>query len=334
MTGCSVALCTYNGARHLAAQLDSIAAQSRLPDELVACDDASTDDSPEILRRFAARAPFPVRVIRNDTNVGVARNFETAIRRCHGDWIALSDQDDVWHRSKLELLESALMGAASVGAVFTDADVVDESLRPLGYSLWDAIAFDRRRRSAARQGHLLDVLLWRNVVTGATMAFRSQYRDLVLPIPDIWMHDAWIALIMAAHVRVVPLPERTIKYRQHMNNRVGAERLSVSSRVRRFLTTGPASNRLQHRLLEAAREHLARPGGPPLSPSVLPRLARKLAHLEARDRMPGPRWRRLPLVAGELIAGNYGRYSSGWVSALADLAVSTAYRGATASLSV
>jgi glycosyltransferase involved in cell wall biosynthesis len=104
-TRISVALCTYNGERFLHQQLDSIAMQTRLPDELVVCDDRSTDRTLAIVREFAASAPYPVRVFENQANLGFAANFEGAIRRCDGDLIALSDQDDVWYPTRLERSE-------------------------------------------------------------------------------------------------------------------------------------------------------------------------------------------------------------------------------------
>src|SRR5213080_381833 len=97
----SVALCTYNGAAYLGEQLDSIVAQSRPPDELVVCDDGSTDETVEVLETFLAEAPFPVRLQRNEANLGFVKNFEQAISLCTGDFVALSDQDDVWMPGKL-----------------------------------------------------------------------------------------------------------------------------------------------------------------------------------------------------------------------------------------
>src|SRR3712207_5989304 len=99
----SVALCTYDGARYLPEQLESLARQRRLPDELVVCDDGSADDTVDVVRRFADRAPFAVRLSLNPQNLGFVKNFEQAIRLCRGDLIALADQDDVWHPQKLEL---------------------------------------------------------------------------------------------------------------------------------------------------------------------------------------------------------------------------------------
>src|SRR5947208_14214106 len=101
----SVAMCTYNGERFLKEQLESLAAQTRQPDELVVCDDRSTDSTPHIVEAFARAAPFPVRLEVNDRCLGSTKNFEHAILRCTGALIALSDQDDVWHPEKLALQE-------------------------------------------------------------------------------------------------------------------------------------------------------------------------------------------------------------------------------------
>lgn len=331
---CSVALCTYNGARLLSHQLESILGQTRRPDELVVSDDASTDGTWEIIRRFAGRAPFPVRASRNERNLGVTRNFERAIRLCEGEWIALSDQDDVWRADKLQALESALADDPQAEVVFTDAEVVDEELRPLGYSLWVAADFDGRKRQRARRGRLFEVLLWRNVVTGATMALRARVREVVLPIPDGWVHDGWIALVAAATGRVAMLEQPLIKYRQHVENQIGVEKLTFSQRLDRVMRAPSADYARQRRQFEAARERLVSLGVGRRQPELLTRLDGKLAHLAARVRLPGPRWRRLPTVGRELLALNYHRYSSGWLSAFKDITQSSVHRGDSTSASV
>ena len=333
MTRCSVALCTYNGARHLPDQLESIVSQTRRPDELVVSDDGSGDGTLDILRRFAAQAPFPVRLQHNAQTAGVTKNFENAIRLCEGDWIALSDQDDVWRPTKLKVLEASLDGADQPGVVFTDAEVVDEELRPLGYTLWDAMGFDRGRRRAARKGRLLDVLLWRNVVTGATMAFRSGLRARILPLPGVWLHDAWIAVIGSVTDRAAMVEEPTIQYRQHAAAQIGADKPSLRRGVARAMTT-PASDLVrQLRQWEAARERIVALGGSGSTDAAV-RIGRKMAHVAARARMPGPTWRRIPAVAAELVTLNYHRYSSGWRSAARDLVQPAGQRGAIANDSV
>ena len=117
----SVAMCTYNGARYVREQLDSIAAQTRPPDELVVCDDGSTDATLAILEGFAAAAPFPVRIHVNPTQLGMPKNFEHAIGLATGAAIALADQDNVWYPHKLERLEQELTRSEAIGLVFSDA---------------------------------------------------------------------------------------------------------------------------------------------------------------------------------------------------------------------
>jgi glycosyltransferase involved in cell wall biosynthesis len=103
MTSVSVAMATFNGSRFIREQLDSVAAQSYLPSELIVSDDGSTDDTLQLVEDFAARAPFAVSVHRNDVRLGYRANFLHATTFCRSDLIAFCDQDDVWHRRKIEL---------------------------------------------------------------------------------------------------------------------------------------------------------------------------------------------------------------------------------------
>lgn len=222
----SIAMCTYNGEKYLQEQLESIAWQTRLPDELVVCDDGSIDNTVEILNAFATIAPFPVHIFVNDINLGSTKNFEKAISLCKGDIIALSDQDDVWYADKLMCIERVFLDSAEVGLVFTDADVVDDKLNAIGYSLWQAINFNKRKQKKVLDGKALELLIKGNFVTGATMAFRSKYKDIILPIPDdlllrVWVHDGWISFLIAAVGSITLIPKSLIKYRQHSNNQVG-----------------------------------------------------------------------------------------------------------------
>src|SRR5271157_5699616 len=102
----SVAMTTFNGARFLPAQLESIESQTRAPDELVIFDDCSTDTTRQILGNFRDRSRIPTRVGLNTENLGYIRNFEKAVSECAGELLFLSDQDDVWHRDKIRKMVS------------------------------------------------------------------------------------------------------------------------------------------------------------------------------------------------------------------------------------
>src|SRR6476659_5222108 len=138
----SIALCTYNGTAYLKEQLESIAAQTRTPDELVISDDQSTDDTLRLIEEFAGTAGFPVRLSINESNLGIAKNFEKAISLCRGDVNVLSDQDDVWHNDKLKSVEGIFEAKPQLSLVFSNAEIVDETLRGLDKTLFEWVHFD------------------------------------------------------------------------------------------------------------------------------------------------------------------------------------------------
>ncbi|HUA36732.1 MAG TPA: glycosyltransferase, partial [Candidatus Binataceae bacterium] len=130
-TRISIAMAVCNGERFVREQLESFSRQTRLPDELIVSDDASTDDSIEIVRSFAATAPFTVRVLANQKNLGCSKNFERAIQACTGDLIFLSDWDDVWLPNKIAVMERAFRQWPSAGVVISCRQYVDENLAPM-----------------------------------------------------------------------------------------------------------------------------------------------------------------------------------------------------------
>ncbi len=328
----SVALCTYNGARYLKDQLDSIASQTLPPHELVVCDDRSTDDTVAIVQAFASHVPFPVRLSVNHANLGSTKNFEQAIQRCEGDLIALSDQDDVWRPRKLERMVAAFAASPDVGAVFTDGEVVDDRLRPLGYRLWEAAGFGPSRRERFEHGQAVEVLLKNNVVTGATLAFRRDFLKAILPIPATWVHDAWIALLIAALGRVAIIDEPLVLYRHHSRQQIGVTQRARSSglawvrsslvdvlmNINEYVLKGDEEYSLYADQYGLACDRLAIL----LDPSdrrILARCRAKAAHFRARAEMSHRRWVRFPMVMKELLGFRYHRYSSGNKSLAKDL---------------
>ena len=151
-------MCTYNGEPFLREQLDSIAGQTKLPAELIICDDGSVDSTLEIARDFARVCPFDVKVHRNPKNLRVTRNFEQAIGCCSGDFIPLCDQDDVWYPPKLATLSAILSADPSAGGVFSNADLIDESSRSLGRELWSAFGFTPKFRRRFMHGEPVSVV--------------------------------------------------------------------------------------------------------------------------------------------------------------------------------
>ena len=321
----SVAMCTYNGEPYLVEQLESIAAQSRLPDELVICDDASTDSTREIIKEFASSAPFPVHLHINEKNLGSTKNFERAIGLCEGDAIALADQDDVWLPQKLERIERYFKSKPNVGMVFSDAEVVDARLHPLGYGLWESVGFDEAHRRLVLKGRVLDVLLPGWTVTGATMAFRSEFRSLLLDIPTdlALIHDGWIALMIASVADVGFIEERLIKYRQHSRQQIGAKQREKTNNSPtdgvRYAMGSTNSYEEMISIGMRAKERLAERGNSYEIGKAIANLDDRLKHLRVRANLAPGKLNRVRSVAEELLSQRYHRYSNGFRSAVKDL---------------
>jgi len=315
----SIALCSFNGERFVSKQLESIAAQDVPPGELVVCDDGSKDRTVEIVRRFARSARFPVRVEVNASTLGVAGNFEKALGLCTGDLIFLADQDDVWLPRKLASIVRQFEVRPDLGLVFSDAEAVDERGCPLRYRLWDGVGMSRRERHLAAEGDLFRVLLRRNVVTGATLAFRSEFRPLVLPIPRFWQHDAWIALLISAVASCKAIPDPLILYRQHATQVQGERVLSFYRQYQIAKREGAEKFALVAMRHTAASQRLATWDQAGRIEPAVRALRQKSEHFEAKISIRRARYSRLRMIARELVCGRYRRYSRGWKSLAQDL---------------
>ena len=314
----SIAMCTYNGERFLEEQLASITQQTRLPDELVVCDDGSTDRTVAIVREFAASASWAVRIFENEHNLGSAANFERAIRLCSGDLIALSDQDDIWYPTRLERSEQELTAYAEAGLVFSDADVIDDQDRKQEKTLWHRLGFAGKRERELLDGRYL-VLVKHSFVTGATVMFRAGLRERFLPIGAGWIHDEWIALMVAAFCDLRPIDQPLIRYRIHGSQQVGL----VNQRLQRAQGNTRAQKHWG-RLAESVKD--LRQLCDVLSAmvldkkrEVLPAYRKHLEFLTFRANLPRARLARVGPVLKR--SREYGVHASGLASVFKDLAL-------------
>jgi glycosyltransferase involved in cell wall biosynthesis len=316
----SIAMCTYNGERYIQEQLDSFVDQSRKPDELVVCDDCSTDATLEILRAFAARVPFPVRIVENETNLGSTRNFAKAIALCSGDLIALSDQDDVWRSRKLALQAEILDGDRTIGGVFSDGELIGEQSEPTGQSLWSSMGYTSAMQAHVEQDRTFEVLKKQYFVTGATLMFRSEMRRHFQEIPLIWIHDAWITWKLAIHSRLVGVASPLVGYRVHANNQVGVGTQDVGELLKKRTLAqmaGILEKELQQ-LAELRAEISSSDAG--RSREACQTIERRMRFLQRRaERIARPAVTR-PLY---ILAAwpQYQEFAKGWRSALGDSAL-------------
>ena len=225
----SVLLSTYNGARYLPAQLDSVLAQDQPDVRLLVRDDGSTDRTVAVLDAYAARHPS-MQIVRG-RNVGVIRSFFELLAHpaARGDYVALCDQDDVWDRDKLSRAVAILGGGRGTAPAMYCGRlrVVDDALRPL-------FTTPLPRRGPSFRNALVE-----NIATGCTMVLNERAHELLrqsLPTENVVMHDWWAYLVLSALGEVVFDPEPRMSYRQHGGNAVGTASgvQHWRGRVRRF----------------------------------------------------------------------------------------------------
>ena len=215
MTRPSVSVCipSFNGARYIREQIESILT-SDLVGEVVVSDDGSTDDTLKVIGGFQDPR---LRVVPGPRR-GLIRNYEHLLTLARGDFIFLADQDDVWMPGKVEAMLAALSRA---DLVVSDCMVVDESLNPLSASFF----------AMRNSGPGLVRNFVRNTYLGCCMAFRRSLLDMALPFPPrIAMHDWWLGLIAEMSGSVVFLDEPLMKYRRHGGNASSAAESSRASR--------------------------------------------------------------------------------------------------------
>ncbi|MCW2751992.1 MAG: rhamnosyltransferase [Aeromicrobium sp.] len=312
----SVALCTHNGERFVEEQLWSILNQRPAVAQLVISDDASADKTIEIVtatvdayRESNSDSELEAIILVNPEPLGVTSNFEQAIAACTGELIALSDQDDVWHDGRLAVLVEPFIADRSVTLVHTDARLVDANGEPLGHSLSEALAVTDIERACEATGAAFEIFLRRNLVTGATVVFRSQLFAVARPFPSQWVHDEWLAVIAAAVGRVVLLDQETIDYRQHGSNQIGVRRPTLRYKIGRVLESRGSRNRRLVAQFDVLWRRLAGMGGAVAQRSI--DLAREKAAFErTRESLPDARWRRVGPVLRARRAGYYSTFAS------------------------
>lgn len=300
-TRVAVVMTTFEGARWVAEQARSIAAQTRPVDVVRVADDGSTDSTLELLRRELPVADVTV----NAQRLGTVRSLDSALSTVDADVVLLADQDDRWHPDRVARL------VGTQGLTFHDARLVDSAGGVLRGTLWDHVGLtpSRRRRLATDP---LGVLLEGNPVTGATVAVHRDVLTLGLPLPQQGWHDYWLALVAAAHdLPVVAVAEPLIDYRVHGANTAGLPPRGLRARLR----AGPAARRQRESLVAMLGELLERlPAGPAAA-----RVLSARDHLCRRLSLPRSRWRRLPGAGRLLLSGSYAAHGGGWRTAVVDI---------------
>jgi len=250
MVRISVAMCTFESIDFIQGQLDSIFNQTLKPFEIVICDDSSTALVENFVRNY--ESDIPISYFRNEKRLGVIKNFEKAISICNGDYVATSDQDDVWKSDKLEVLHDKIKHQTGPSLVYSNFLIVDEKLKEIKSleSRKESINFSSPRPPFSHA--------FQNFVPGCTMMFNRELINIALPFSqDVVMHDWWISLVANFKGEIIYVPKKLVMYRQHASNQVGLMDLNFLSKIKRRLFNWEIYQRLYKSKLQQLQSVLA-----------------------------------------------------------------------------
>lgn len=252
----SVALCTYNGEKHITQQLESIVKQTVVPHEIIICDDNSSDTTIEKIKNtFEAHSFTDYRIEINSPGLKTIKNFEKAVSMCTGDWIFLSDQDDIWDQNKVETLLNAIQKNTLL--LFTNGRLIDEYGNDMKSDLWHHWGFTEQQKKKWKNNQLAfnDLITNKNYVTGATAVLSKKLLKNALPIivHNGFYHDAWFALHAAARNGLHFFDGNKISYRIHPQQQFGVS-MDGKDVTSSFSEENISSNEFRSRIIEKYRK--------------------------------------------------------------------------------
>ena len=257
----SIAMAVYQGMRFLERQMQSLLAQSLQPDEVIICDDASTDGTAEFVDNFIKEHQLSTwRLSVNACNVGFRENFYRAVSETTGDLIALCDQDDIWHADKLKRMVSVMAGHPGIRSLGCGYRLIDEDGAPKqaagdGGTFSCLIPFAVPKGALVNIGHFGDddiFMLSSNRLLGCTMLIDRRTAQSYLKFSRRRIaHDWEMNLIAAIEDGLYFLNEPLVEYRMHDSNTLGLPNLTQKKKKRAPDILG---RREIHEFFEAAVE--------------------------------------------------------------------------------
>ena len=254
MNKIAILLAVYNGEKYLENQLDSIVNQSFTNWKLYIRDDGSSDKSVQLIKEYISRYPSKIQLITdNQQNLGSCNNFFRLLQSVeNSEFYMFADQDDVWNKNKIEVSLNSIL-KIEISEKFkkpillhTDLEVVDTNLNQISSSFWKYQQMDVKNTNSYNN------LLIQNIVTGCTVIFNHKLKEKMRFLPDnVFVHDWWIALVASVFGRIDFIEDKTLKYRQHINNVEGAKKSGNIHFVKRLLKLNEVENGLKKSVFQA-----------------------------------------------------------------------------------
>ena len=205
----SIALASFNGEKYIVEQLDSILNQTHSNIEVIIVDDCSSDSTTQIINQIQKKHSI-IHLYKNEKNLGVTKTFEKAIKKTNGQFIAISDQDDIWELNKIELLVAEI---GNHDAVYSNSLLVDDRGKSMNKSFTTIMNMKTYYCGAP--------FLLSNSVPGHTILMKKEFVEMILPFPTDILFDLWIGFSAAGNNGIKFIDKTLVKYRQHDSNTIG-----------------------------------------------------------------------------------------------------------------
>jgi glycosyltransferase involved in cell wall biosynthesis len=311
----SVAIAAYCGEKYIGEQLASIAAQSRVPDEVVIGDDSPDDRMEKVIRDFSGM--LNIRYFRNEFPLGAAANFNRVLSEVAGNVVFLCDQDDLWYPTKVAEMSRVLAGGGLKG-VFCDSTVTDAEAHPLGFSHFDSRGYSGLRKDPDRfLKNQFEASLRRFPAAGHDMALTGELLEKLLPIPELSnCHDNYLGVGGAALDAWECIPKELGIFRRHEKSTSQAgKKLTLAAQLKAAKESiGKNTFAWNAVLFQSVADRL-----PDLPAERRELLLSRVRHSRNREAMNTGFVRRAGLIWQEIRSGNYRRFGRGWKNVIQDL---------------
>ena len=226
---------TFNAGNYIIPLLESISHQTRLPDEVVVSDDASTDSTIELIEEFASQANIPIKILHHEPE-GISANYTNALFNSSGDIVIVGDHDDIWLPNKVEYIHRAFSENPEVAVVATDSEIVDEQLRSLGTTLRGGLSASSKQAKIASKNDFRFFLMGARL-DAHTLSFRAQVKEILQEtdfsgLPGFWFENRVCAAALSFG-KLLYLPDVTTLYRQHPSQHIGHAQPGIESYIKR-----------------------------------------------------------------------------------------------------
>lgn len=224
----SVCLATYNGSQFIETQLRSILSEIDAHDEVILVDDASTDQTVEIIKKMHDSR---IKIYQNKSNHGHVKSFEMAIGEAQNELIFLADQDDIWPSGRVKIFVENFEKNPEIALITGNCKCIDENGKPVENPLRTVHA----SQSEKYNKNISDIITGSIGYYGCLMAFRKKMKPIILPIPDfIEAHDLWLAMAGNLQKSNQHLDDVVLLHRLHNRNASDIQRSFLKKLKARF----------------------------------------------------------------------------------------------------